>query len=83
MRLQDMQAWQQNQQNAMSNLGSITQGLEYGVGGEQRAEQARLDDLFAKWEYESGVSLQELAAYKNLVSGDMGGTSKGKAKGGK
>jgi len=83
MRLQDMQAHQAGQQQAISNLGSITSGLEFAGGGEQRAEQSRLDDLFAKWEYESGVGLQDLMAYKGLISGDMGGTSTGKAKGGK
>ena len=83
MRLQDMQAHQQGQQSALANLGNLTAGLEYTAGGEQRAEQSRLDDLFAKWEYESGVGLQDLMAYKGLISGDMGGTQTGKAKGGK
>lgn len=83
MRLQDMQAWQGNQQNAMANLGAITGSMEGAAATRQQEVQNQLDDLFAKWQYESGIDLNELMAYKGLISGDMGGKSKGKADGGK
>lgn len=75
MRLQDLQAFQNTQQNALANLGNLTQGIEYAGGGEQREEQRQLDELFREWEYTSGVDLQNLMTYKGLVSGDMGGSA--------
>jgi hypothetical protein len=83
MRLADMQAHGAGQDAAVANLGGITAGLESTVGGEQRESQSRIDDLFSKWEYESGVGLQDLMAFKGLVSGDMGGETTGASVGGK
>jgi hypothetical protein len=83
MRLADMQQHKSGVQSGIENLGNITAGLEGAAGGEQRESQSRLDDLFSKWEYESGVGLQDLMAFKGLVSGDMGGTTTGATQGGK
>lgn len=77
MRLQDYQTWQGNQQNALMNAGNIAAGLQGIVGMGQQEEQARLDDLFSKWQYESGVQRENLGAFKSLISGDMGGVGIG------
>ena len=42
---------------------------------EQASRQGGLDDILREWEYESGLDLSNLTAYKGLISGDMGGTS--------
>lgn len=73
MRLADMQQFETNQQAALQNLSGLTQGIEYAGGGAQREEQAQIDDMFRRWEYESGVDLQNLQTYRNLASGDWGG----------
>ena len=50
------------------------QGYEAGQM-EQASRQGGLDDILREWEYESGLDLSNLTAYKGLISGDMGGTS--------
>ncbi len=88
---QDQQAYNQNRTNALQNLSAIAQGLgagsamQYDAGSlQQQQQQQEILGQLQKWAYENNVDLQELAAYKDLISGDMGGTSvtKGSAGGG-
>lgn len=82
MAYQDQQAYNQNQMNALANLSQISQGLNSGntmkwdasalIQGQQQNEIA---GQLQKWAYENNVDLNNLLAYKNLISGDMGGTS--------
>lgn len=86
---QDQQAFQQQKTNALQNLTSITKGLssgsglQYDAGGLQQNQQQReIQGALEKWAYENNVDLNNLLAYKELISGDMGGTSTTKTKGG-
>jgi hypothetical protein len=47
------------------NAGNILQGQE----------QQELMGQLEKWAYENNVPMQDLLAYKTLISGDMGGTT--------
>jgi len=83
LRFQDYGNWQANQQGAIANLGNLTSGLEYAAGGSQREQQAVLDDLFNRWQYESSADLQELTAIRDLLNVDMGGWGISSQQGGK
>ena len=89
MAFQDQQQFNQNQLGMLGNLSSITKGLSSGAGLqydagslEQQQEQNEINGQLQKWMYENNASLNDLLAYKQLISGDMGGTSKGESKGG-
>ncbi len=79
---QDQQAFNQNQAQTLANLASISKGLGSGDGLaydagalQQNQNQAEIAGQLEKWAYENNVGLNELLAYKQLISGDMGGTN--------
>jgi hypothetical protein len=81
---QDQQAYNQNQLNALNNLSGITKGLNSGSGLQfdagtlqQQQNQAQISGDLQKWAYENNVSLNDLLAYQQLISGNMGGTNVG------
>ena len=89
MTYQDQQAWNQNRQNALNNLGAIGQGLNYGNQQQMNAgnilqgqNQQEISGQLEKWAYENNVPMNELLAYKQLISGDMGGKATSTTKGG-
>ena len=91
MMYQDQQAWNTNRQGALNNLSAIGQGLNAGNQQQMNAgnilqgqEQQELMGQLEKWAYENNVPMQDLMAYKTLISGDMGGktTSKTESSGG-
>jgi hypothetical protein len=89
MAYQDQQAYNQNQMTALNNLSQITQGLnsgnalQYDAGSlVQNQQQNEIAGRLQKWAYENNVDLNNLLAYKNLISGDMGGTSVSEGGGG-
>lgn len=84
---QDQQAFNNNQLNALNNLSTITKGLNSGNGLQydagtlqQTQNQNEINGQLQKWAYENNVSLNDLLAYQQLVSGDMGGTTTGTSK---
>lgn len=86
MTYQDQQQYNQNRLGVLNNLSGITKGLNsgnaltYDAGGLQQGQnQAEIAGGLEKWAYENNVSLNDLIAYKNLISGDMGGTTTGKS----
>lgn len=89
MAYQDQQAYNQNQLSALNNLSGISKGLSSGAGLSYDAEalqqnqnQKEIAGQLEKWAYENNVDLNNLLAYKQLVSGDMGGTVKSTTEGG-
>lgn len=79
---QDQQAFNQNKSQALSNLSNISQGLLSGAAGQydagslqQSQEQQQINADINKWAYENNVDLNTLLAYKQLITGDMGGTN--------
>lgn len=85
---QDQQAFNQNQMNVLNNLGGITKGLNSGNGlqfdsgaMQQQQNQQEINGQLQKWAYENNVSLNDLLAYQQLVSGNMGGTNMGQNQG--
>lgn len=88
MAFQDQQAYNQNRLGVLGNLSSISQGLNSGntlaLGAgtaQQQQQQNEINGYLEKWAYENNVSLNDLTAYKALISGDMGGSSKGSTQG--
>lgn len=82
MALTDQQNFQNNRTNTLNNLSAITKGLNsgntalYDSGAlQQGQQQAEIAGDLQKWAYENNVDLNDLLAYKQLVSGDMGGTN--------
>ena len=82
MAYQDQQSYNQNQLNALGNLSAITKGLASGSGLQydagaldQQQQQKEIQGQLDKWAYENNVDANTLLAYKQLISGDMGGTS--------
>lgn len=80
MAFQDQQAFNQNQLSMLGNLSSITKGLNSGAGLqydagtlEQQQQQNEINGQLQKWAYENNASLNDLLAYKQLITGDMGG----------
>lgn len=78
---QDQQAYNQNQLNALNSLSTITRGLNSGYGLQydtgqiqQQQNQSEINGELQRWAYENNVSLNDLLAYQQLVSGNMGGT---------
>lgn len=89
MAYQDQQAYNQNQLATLNNLSAITKGLSSGSAMQydagtlsQQQQQREIMGQLDKWAYENNVSLNNLLAYKQLISGDMGGTVKSESKGG-
>lgn len=85
MAYQDQQAFNQNKLGVLNNLSGITQGLNSGNGLQydagkiqQSQNQAEIQGELEAWAYENNVSLNDLISYKNLITGDMGGTVTGK-----
>ncbi len=83
MAWQDQQAWNQQRQNTLNNLSGITEGLSsgdrltYNAGAAQQGQnQAELQGELERWAYENNVSANDLAAYKQMISGDMGSTAR-------
>lgn len=88
MAFQDQQAYNQNRLGVLGNLSSITAGLNSGntmaLGAgtaQQQQAQNEINGQLERWAYENNVSLNDLTAYKALISGDMGGSSKGSSQG--
>ena len=88
MAYQDQQAYNQNRLGVLGNLSSISAGLNSGntmaLGAgtaQQQQEQNEINGQLERWAYENNVSLNDLTAYKALISGDMGGSSKGSSQG--
>ncbi|UMO76448.1 hypothetical protein DNAM_200 [Pseudomonas phage BroderSalsa] len=82
MAMQDQQNWNTNRTNTLNNLGAISKGLnsgntmQYDTGALQQGQnQAEIQGQLDKWAYDNNVNLNDLLAYKNLISGDMGGTN--------
>jgi hypothetical protein len=89
MTLQDQQQFNQNRLNTLNNLTGITKGLASGSGLEydtgaldQQQQQKEIQGQLEKWGYENNVNLNDLLAYKQLISGDMGGSTTTKTSGG-
>ena len=85
---QDQQAFNQNKTNTLNNLTAISKGLSSGAGLsydagalEQSQQQNELAGQLEKWAYENNVGANELLLYKQLISGDMGGTVNSTASG--
>lgn len=84
MAFQDQQAYNQNRLGVLGNLSGIASGLNAGNtmalgagSAQQQQAQNEINGQLEKWAYENNVSLNDLTAYKALISGDMGGSSKG------
>lgn len=89
MQLQDQQAWNTQRQNTLNNLSAISKGLgsgntmQYDAGAiKQGQAQSEISGELQKWAYENNVDMNDLIAYKNLISGDMGGKNTSVSKGG-
>ncbi|AUV61760.1 hypothetical protein FDJ28_gp14 [Pseudomonas phage Bjorn] len=89
MAFQDQQAYNTNRMSALQNMTSIAKGLgsgsgmQYDAGTLQQAQdQAQKNGELQKWAYENNASLNDLLAYQQLISGDMGGTNMQTTKGG-
>lgn len=79
---QDYQNFTNNQNQALQNLSNISKGLLSGAAGQydagslqQQQQQQQINADLQKWAYENNVDLNTLLAYKQLISGDMGGTN--------
>lgn len=82
MAYQDQQQYNTNRLNTLNNLSNITSGLnsgytsQYNAGAlQQKQDQSEISGQLQKWMYENNASLNDLLAYKQLIGGDMGGTS--------
>lgn len=91
MAFQDQQQYNQNRLGALNNMGNIANGLNAGnalqgsVGDkEQQQAQNEINGQLEAWAYKNNVSLNDLTAYKALISGNMGGsaTASGTSSGG-
>ena len=91
MAFQDQQQYNQNQLGVLNNLSQITKGLNSGNGLQydagtlqQGQDQQEINGQLQQWAYNNNVSLNDLLAYKSLISGDMGGvtSSQGTSSGG-
>lgn len=84
LRLQDLNSFQDRQANFLSNLGGINQGLQstaLGAGDIERADrQAQIDVELEQFARESGLELANLQAFRDLISGNFGGTTTGTQK---
>lgn len=81
---QDQQNFNANRTSVLNNLGNISKGLnsgnqlQYDAGQlEQTQQQNEIQGQLEKWAYENNVDVNTLNAYKNLITGDMGGTQTG------
>lgn len=84
---QDQQAHNQGRLSVLGNLGGIASGLnagnelQFGAGQVQQGQdQSEIEGQLAKWAYENNASLNDLMAYQQLISGNMGGTETSKSK---
>tara|TARA_R110002153_G_scaffold271500_2_gene438920 strand:- start:265 stop:1032 length:768 start_codon:yes stop_codon:yes gene_type:complete len=75
MLLQDQQGYEAGQQRAIGLAGDLQNQAMRAGQMEQASRQGGLDDMLREWEYESGLDLSNLSAYKGLIGGDMGGTT--------
>lgn len=82
MAMADQQNWNTQRQNTLNNLSAISKGLnsgtatQYDAGALQQGQsQAEIGGDLQKWAYENNVGLNDLLAYQQLISGDMGGTN--------
>lgn len=89
MAWQDQQAYNQNRLATLGNLANIAKGLGAGSAMQvdagsllQQQQQQEIAGQLQKWAYENNVDLNDLLAYKELISGDMGGTNVSVSKGG-
>ena len=80
---QDQLAFNSQKSQNLNNLANISKGLGSGSGLaydaqtlEQNQQQQEIAGQLEKWGYENNASLNDLLAYKQLISGDMGGTVK-------
>lgn len=79
---QDQQNFRNQKLQTLGNLSQISKGLLSGSAGQydagslqQGQEQKEILGNLEKWAYENNVNLNDLLAYKELISGDMGGTN--------
>lgn len=86
--LQDQQNWNTQRQNTLNNLSAISKGLGsgntmlYDSGALQQGQnQQEISGALQKWAYENNVDVNDLLAYQQLISGDMGGTNTTVSKG--
>lgn len=86
---QDQQQYNTNRLNTLNNLSNITSGLnsgytsQYNSGAlQQKQNQSEIDGQLNKWMYENNANLNDLLAYRQLIGGDMGGTSTAPSSGG-
>lgn len=86
--MQDQQQYNQNRLGVLNNLSAITKGLNSGNGLQfdagqlqQTQDQNEINGALQKWAYENNADLNDLLAYQQLISGDMGGTTKTVQKG--
>lgn len=86
---QDYQNFQQQQAQTLGNLSNISKGLLSGSAAQydagsllQGQQQQQVNADLQKWAYENNVDLNTLLAYKQLISGDMGGVNTTKSEGG-
>lgn len=89
MAYNDQQSWNNNRNQTLANLSNISTGLgsgnamQYQAGSLQQAQnQKEILGELEKWGYENNVSMNDLQAYKNLISGNMGGTTNSESTGG-
>lgn len=82
MAYRDQQNFNTNRLNTLNNLTGITKGLSSGSGLQydagaldQQQQQKEIQSQLEQWGYENNVNLNDLLAYKQLISGDMGGTN--------
>lgn len=82
MAFQDQQQYNQNRLGALNNMGNIANGLNagnslQGSAGDKQQQQAQneINGQLEAWAYKNNVSLNDLTAYKALISGNMGGNS--------
>jgi hypothetical protein len=83
----DAQAWNAQRQNTLNNLGAIGQGLNQGNQQQMNAgnimqgqSQQEIEGQKAAWDYANNQAMNGILAYKQAISGDMGGTTTQKSK---
>jgi hypothetical protein len=79
----DAQAWNAQRQNTLNNLGAIGQGLNQGNQQQMNAgniyqgqAQQQIEGQKAAWDYKNNQAMNGLLAYKQAISGGMGGVTK-------
>jgi hypothetical protein len=86
---QDQQNYRNQQLQTLGSLSQISKGLLSGSAGQydagsllQGQDQKEILGQLEKWAYENNVELNDLLAYKELISGNMGGKNVTESSGG-